>query len=230
MESCLPLKNHCFSVGKDKGQVFVREEEAMMERDFGPMTRQQHVHVHVGGTLLPRSEQGEKLQPPPQPFNPRQQKLQQRSPSPHQVRQEVRQDPRRHTFSHTRGDPLNVKDSRKLAKQMGESDHIHFMRQQSELLQKAAKEKKKVKKGKELEEVWQAIGPGESLQVDEQERLLRQFSEGKRQEEPISGRPPPSMRCASQQMNQLHPQDQPRQTTSQGEATILDRARGPHIL
>ena len=217
MESYLPLKNHCFTVGNDKGQVFVREKEAMMERDFGPMTRQQ--------PLLPRSEQGAKLQQPPQPFNSRQQQLPQRSPSPHQVRQ----DPRRHTFSHTRGDPLNVKDSRKLAKQMGESSHIHFMKQQSELLQKAAKEKKQVKRGKELEEVRQAIGPGVSLQVDEQERLLRQFSKGKRQEEPISGRPPPSMRYASQQMNQPHPQDQPRQTTSQGKATILDRARGPHI-
>ena len=34
MKSFLPLKSHAFTVGKDKGQIFIREEEVLLEADF----------------------------------------------------------------------------------------------------------------------------------------------------------------------------------------------------
>ena len=39
MESCLPPKHHYFSTGKNNGKLFVREEEVMLETDFGTDTQ-----------------------------------------------------------------------------------------------------------------------------------------------------------------------------------------------
>ena len=62
---------------------------------------------------------------------------------------------------------------------MGVGNPTQLMKEQSELLQKAAEEKKR----KELKEVKGALDPGESVNIGAQERLFCQYSAGKRHDE-----------------------------------------------
>ena len=71
-------------------------------------------------------------------------------------------------------EPLNVNDPSKLAQQLG-VNQTQFMKEQSDILQKAAKEK-------EREDIKAAI-PDESLNMQGQERMLQQFSEKKKKED-----------------------------------------------
>ena len=71
-------------------------------------------------------------------------------------------------------EPLNPEDPTKLAEQMGVG-HTKFMKEQSDILEKAAEGKRK----KEVKEALH-VPPDESLH---QERLLRQFTEEKKRKE-----------------------------------------------
>ena len=71
-------------------------------------------------------------------------------------------------------EPLNVNDPSKLAQQLG-VNQTQFMKEQSDLLQRAAKEK-------EREDIKAAI-PDESLNMKGQERMFQQYLEQKRKED-----------------------------------------------
>ena len=72
-------------------------------------------------------------------------------------------------------EPLNVNDPSKLAQQMGVNSQTQFMKEQSDILQRAAEEK-------ERENVKAAM-PDESLNLQGQERMLQQYSEQKKKED-----------------------------------------------
>ena len=55
MESCLPPKHHYFPIGKHKGNLFIRDEEVMLEADF------------VADTQPPPATQAPQPPPAPQP-------------------------------------------------------------------------------------------------------------------------------------------------------------------
>ena len=71
-------------------------------------------------------------------------------------------------------------DTRKLAEQMGVGNLSQLLQEQSELLQKAAKEKKAAEEREEKQALH--LNPGESLHVEEPAKLMYQYSEGKRQD------------------------------------------------
>ena len=180
MESCLPLKHHLFTAGRKKGSLFIREEEVILESDFGTDNSQQSPATSDQlPDQPPRSHRRGQDGHHPTPYSRKQP-----SSQPPQQQQQY-QEERQHRGPTHRGrgheESLDVDDTRKLAEQMGVGSPTQFMQEQSELLQKLAKERKAA----EEREVKKALhlNPGESLNVEEQEKLMRQFSEGKRQNE-----------------------------------------------
>lgn len=211
MESCLPAKHHFFAVGRKKGSLFIREEEVMLESDFGTDNSQQPPDQLP--RQPPQSHRREQDGHRPTPYSQRQPSSQ---PPQQQQYQEEKQhgaqrDPAHHGRGH--GESLDVGDTRKLAEQMGVGSPTQLMQEQSELLQKAAEEKK----GRELKDIRQALhlDPAASLHVEDQAKLMRQYSEGKRQNEMQKNNgvdnhlydvitTPPSSRRADSQPRQSH--------------------------
>ena len=77
--------------------------------------------------------------------------------------------------SHAPEKYLDVGDRRKLAEQLGVGSPTQLMKEQSELLQKAAEKK-------EHKNIMEALA-GESLNVEQQKEMLWQFSERKKRED-----------------------------------------------
>ena len=156
MESCLPPKHHYFSIGKNKGNLFIREEEVMLETDFVADTQPS-----------PAPQPSPATQPTHQSPKPRRPLTN----HPHGQQQHVD-----HTHPSQAPDKsLDVGDRRKLAEQLGVGSPTRLMKEQSELLQKAAEEK-------QCQELKEALA-GESLNMQQQKERMRQFSEEKKKED-----------------------------------------------
>ena len=159
MESCLPAKHQYFTVGKKKSHLFMREEEVILEEDFGVEESKPSRKPHQ--SPIPR------IRSPPQ--QPRAQ--------PHADHQKKRQMPETappdavRLPQQAKDEPLNPEDPSRFAQQMGSTSHTEFLKEQSELLQRAAKEKEE----RELKEVKEALNvpPDQSLH---QEQLFHKLS------------------------------------------------------
>ena len=148
MESCLPSKHHLFTIGKKKGgTLFMREEEVLLEEDFA----------------------NARTQEPPTSTQPHKSHLY------HMRERPEAQLPEEEEYR-GQDESLNVHDPNRLAQQMGAGSSTQLLKEQSELLQKAAKEKEK-----ELRhELGGALQVDESLNLQGQERLIHQFKEEKK--------------------------------------------------
>ena len=137
-----------------RSSLFVREDEVMLENEFVNTQRPQQQQS---------TEQSSRSSKPPPPY-PQQHSPQ---PKPHARREKPKPEEKDQLQEH-----LDVKDTSKLAAQLGADSSERLMEEQKEALRVAAMKK-------EMQEVRGALPPGESLNMKGQERELREYEENR---------------------------------------------------